>query len=68
MNILMIADGDTKYCAPHSLVQMIKELKDQFAINISIILPMYSGMKEKLERMGRDVLCDNSCASCCDEG
>ena len=49
MNILMIADGDTKYGASHSLLQMVQELKTMDDINIKIIIPVHSEMRNKLE-------------------
>ena len=51
MNILMIADGDTKYGASHSLLQMVQELKSMYDINIKIIVPVHSKMRNKLENI-----------------
>ena len=34
MNVLLIADGDIKYGASHSLFQMAKELSSFYEINI----------------------------------
>ena len=52
MNILMIADGDTQYGASHSLLHMVQELKSMYDINIKIIIPVHSEMKNKLENTG----------------
>lgn len=57
MNILMIADGDTKYGASHSLLQMIQELKTMFDINIKIVIPVHSEMRNKLKNIGCEFFC-----------
>lgn len=57
MNVLIIADGDTKYGASHSLVQLVKELKTLYGINIKIVAPTNFTMKNKLEDAESDTLC-----------
>ena len=57
MNILMIADGDTKYGASHSLLQMVQELKTMDDINIKIIIPVHSEMRNKLKNIGCEFFC-----------
>lgn len=57
MNVLIIADGDTKYGASHSLVQLVKELKTLYGINIKIVAPTNFTMKKKLEDTESDTLC-----------
>lgn len=45
MNILLIADGDIKYGASHSLFQMAKELNSLGEINLEIVMPVHAGIK-----------------------
>lgn len=45
MNVLLIADGDIKYGASHSLFQMAKELSSFYEINIQIVMPVTAGFK-----------------------
>lgn len=45
MNVLIIADGDIKYGASHSLLQLVQELKSLYEINIRVIVPVHSTMK-----------------------
>ena len=49
MNVLLIADGDIKYGASHSLFQMAKELSSFYEINIQIVMPVTAGFKGELE-------------------
>lgn len=55
MNVLMVADGDTKYGASHSLIHMVEALKKNYEINISIISPANVDMKRKLKNIDCDV-------------
>ncbi len=57
MNLLVIADADTRYGAPHSLLHMVQALQEQYKINIKVVLPADSEMRIKLENMGCDVFC-----------
>lgn len=57
MNILMISDGDTKYGASHSLLQMVQELKAMYNINIKIVIPVHSEMRNRLKNIGCEVFC-----------
>lgn len=57
MDVLIIADGDTKYGASHSLLQMVRELQVQRDINIKVIIPVHTGMRNRLKNMGCDVYC-----------
>lgn len=57
MNILMIADGDTKYGASHSLLHMVQELKNMYDINIKIIIPVHSQMANNLKNIGCEFFC-----------
>lgn len=57
MNILVIADADTRYGAPHSLLHMVQGLKELYKINIKVVLPSESEMRTKLENMECDVFC-----------
>ncbi len=49
MNVLLIADGDIKYGASHSLFQMAKELSSFYEINIQIVMPVTAGFKGELD-------------------
>lgn len=49
MNVLLIADGDTKYGASHSLFQLVKELSCLFKINIKIVMPYNSKTENELD-------------------
>lgn len=57
MNILVISDADVKYGASHSLLHMVQALKEQYKINIKVVLPADSEFRIKLEKMGCDVFC-----------
>lgn len=57
MNILLIADADTRYGAPHSLLHMVQGLKELYEIDIKVVLPADSEMRTKLENMECDVFC-----------
>lgn len=57
MNVLMIADGDIKYGASHSLVQLVKELKAIYKINIKVVIPANSAMKNNLTDIQNDAVC-----------
>lgn len=53
MHILFVADGDSKYGAPHSLYQMVAELvKLVEDIEISIVLTKQSNMVDDFEKIG----------------
>lgn len=53
MNVLLIADGDIKYGASHSLFQMAKELSSFYEINIQIVMPVTAGFKGNWIRESR---------------
>lgn len=55
MNVLIIADGDIKYGASHSLVQLVKELKNLYGISIKVVIPANS--TNKIKDMESDTLC-----------
>lgn len=57
MNVLIIADGDIKYGASHSLVQLVKELKKLYGINIKIVVPVNFIMKNKSKNKDGDMIC-----------
>lgn len=56
MNVLIIADGDVKYGASHSLAQLAKELKSLYKINIMIVFPAGFTINNKLESVEDDIL------------
>lgn len=57
MNILVIADADTRYGAPHSLLHTVQALQELYKIDIKVVLPADSEMRVILENMGCDVFC-----------
>lgn len=57
MNVLIIADGDIKYGASHSLMQLVKELRKLYSINIKIVVPVNSIMKSKAKNTDADIIC-----------
>ncbi len=57
MNVIIVADGDIKYGASHSLIQLVKELKASYGINIKIVVPVHSTIKNQLKDMECDTIC-----------
>ncbi len=57
MKILLVADGDSKYGAPHSLTQMVMALIRDYNVDITVAVPYYSEITKLLESAGGKVLC-----------
>lgn len=57
MRVLLVADGDTKYGAPHSLCQMALALKKKYKIQLTVVLPKHSELVPKLLNNGINVYC-----------
>lgn len=56
MNILIVADGDTKYGASHSLLHMATNLQQKSDVNITVVLNCKSDIIQKLKKNGCDVV------------
>lgn len=57
MKILLVADGDSKYGALHSLFQMAMALIRDYNVDITVAVPYYSEITKLLESAGGKVLC-----------
>ena len=64
MRVLMIADCDDKYGAPHSLCQMVEMLKLKDNVNITVVLNRESSISAFLRKIGCKVLIVNYAPYC----
>ena len=56
MNVLVVADEDTRYGAAHALIHMITNLQKKIDINITVVLNRKSNLVELLQKSGCKVL------------